>query len=75
MEIRCYDGNKYEILCIMSLSNAVMNVRAGREIGWMDSGRLPFHCIYWLWCVIECLLCVVYVTSVKYCCLVGRLVR
>ena len=39
MEIRCYDGNNYKILCIMSFSNALMEVRASQEIGWVDPVR------------------------------------
>ena len=36
MEMRCYDGIKYEFLYIMCFSNAVMEFRAGLEIGWVD---------------------------------------
>ena len=39
MEIRCYDGNKDKILCIISFPNVVMEVRAGQEIGWVDPVR------------------------------------
>ena len=39
MEIRFYDGNKCKILCIMSFSDAVMEIGAGQQIGWVDPKR------------------------------------